>query len=206
MDGESKTDMRVCICVNQQVCALIVRCAFGGKWSLNLVHFPMYCMCLSPSFCHPSHTSCNNTHHKHSPEWLTFLILSPYIPLFLRPCLLSLGVLYFLPILLTQTNQNTHLVYTHSQFSWRPSSLTRVDLFTQCLKNTHVVSQSVRLQYMLTHPQSNRKRAVCSTCRPTCNLLTRCVHVHVCVRVCVCVCAGVGGVYKDTLESFTPAV
>lgn len=128
-----------------------------------------------------SHTSCDNM-SKYSPGWLTSLVLS----LFLHP-VPTLAWRSSLPSGLTHnTNQNTR---AHSLSS-------SADLRVRVLENAPVVRQWVRLQYMLTHPQSNRKRAV-QHVGP---------HVSYYRDVCVCVCAGVWGIHKDTLESFTPAV
>ena len=146
-----------------------------------------------------SHTLPVTKKLQHSSEWLKSLTLHPSP---FRPCLLSLGPLNFLPILLTD-RPKTH-AWSPSLCSWPfPTSLAA--LFTRRFNNVHLISERGGSTCWVTTPQSARKITVCSTCRATCNLLTGCVHMHPCVCVCVCVHAGVGGVYRDTVESFTRA-
>lgn len=136
----------VCVGVNQQVCVLIVRCAFGGKWRVNVVHFPVYRLCL-PFF---SHASCNNM-HKHSPEWLTSLILSLSLRPSLSSSMPSLAWRSSLPSGLTRTLTKTRAFsLPHSQRSWRPPSSPTWLIYSLCV-----------LKKMLTWSVSGSGYSVC---------------------------------------------
>lgn len=138
MDGETKRDIRVCVCVNLQVCALI---ACGGKIMLIL---PIFLHSLFVSFF--SHASCNNINIPLNDSYPSFS-LSLSIPVCLHPCLLSLGVLNFLPISLAH----------HPKHTLKSPSLAIFSAAFTLLPKTRSRGQSAG-QCMLTHPRLNRKK------------------------------------------------
>lgn len=92
------------------------------------------------------------------------------------------------------TSETFTVLCTVTTLSCLPVFFSILDQSTRHLYDPHTVSQLVRLQSVMTHPNSNSKLTVCvcvcSTCTTTWNLLTACMHVCVCVNVCVCVCGG----------------
>lgn len=121
--------------------------------------------------------------HKHSPGWLTSLILPPSLSLcfFIH----AYSGLAFLTSFrsYSHANQNMRLVSLADFLAW-------FDLCVFVLENTHMVRQWVRATVHADSPAIKQEKNCSTRSSTTCELLTPCVHAHVCLCVCLCWCVG----------------